>query len=94
MGVVCPSVETQRRAIVGAWTKQHRHIMKLAIIVGCTGCDSCRWVCKANAISFDHEGAHVDASRCIGCAACVPECPSEAIRMVERTVPTNNKTEE
>ncbi len=57
---------------------------KIAVIVGCTGCDSCRWGCKVKAISFDHEGAHVDLSKCIGCGACVHECPSEAIRIVDQ----------
>ncbi len=57
---------------------------KVAIVVGCTGCDSCRWACPTEAITFDHEGAHIAPERCVGCGVCVNECASEAIRIVER----------
>ena len=56
---------------------------KTAVVIGCTGCDSCRWSCPAKAISFDHTGAHVDPEKCIGCGTCVDECASEAIHIKE-----------
>ena len=56
---------------------------KYAVVIGCTGCDSCRWVCPVKAISFDHTGAHVDPKRCTGCGLCVEECASEAIHIKE-----------
>lgn len=57
---------------------------KVAVVIGCTGCDSCRWVCPVKAITFDHAGAHIDVQRCIGCGLCVEECASEAIHIQER----------
>ena len=57
--------------------------MKKYIIVGCTACDSCRWVCVRQAISMDADGAHIDQDKCAGCGKCVEECPSEAIRETE-----------
>ena len=48
-------------------------------IRGCTGCDTCRWLCKVQAISFDHEGAHVDPEKCVGCGNCYESCQPGAI---------------
>ena len=72
---------------------------KIAVVAGCTGCDTCRWLCKADAITYDHKGAHVvpekcvgcvednlasiDYSKCVGCGVCADNCQSYAIRMVE-----------
>ena len=63
---------------------------KVAVIIGCTGCDSCRWVCPVEAISFNHAGAYIDEQRCIGCGRCIDECASEAIRIQERTKGKND----
>ena len=51
----------------------------VAVIRGCTGCDTCRWLCKMQAITFDHAGAHVDADKCVGCGVCADNCQSFAI---------------
>ena len=51
----------------------------IAVVRGCTGCDSCRWLCKVQAITFDHAGAHVDAEKCVGCGVCAENCQSFAI---------------
>lgn len=56
---------------------------KIAKVVGCTGCDTCRWLCKVHAISFDHMGAHIDSEKCVGCGICANNCQSYAINMVE-----------
>lgn len=50
---------------------------------GCTKCDGCRWLCPANAITFDYEGAHIDPERCRGCGLCRDNCASEAIRVTD-----------
>jgi len=54
---------------------------RVAVVRGCTGCDTCRWLCKVQAISFDHEGAHVDPEKCVGCGVCADNCQSFAIRL-------------
>ncbi len=50
---------------------------------GCVKCDSCRWECRFQAISFDREGARIDPRRCTGCGRCIAVCPAEAISSVE-----------
>ena len=59
----------------------------VAVIRGCTGCDTCRWLCEMRAITFDHAGAHVDAEKCVGCGVCADNCQSFAIsiRPLEQT---------
>jgi pyruvate formate lyase activating enzyme len=59
---------------------------KIAVIIGCTGCDSCRWICPVQAIWFDYMGAHVDPEKCIGCERCVDECASEAIQIKRKNL--------
>ncbi len=53
----------------------------------CLGCGNCEAVCRFNAISIS-DGAtpvyQVDPIACDGCAACVYQCPEEAIRMQEQ----------
>ena len=56
----------------------------IAVVRGCTGCDTCRWLCKAGAIAFDHDGAHIDPAKCVGCGVCADNCQSFAIRMKPR----------
>ncbi|MFA6931362.1 MAG: 4Fe-4S binding protein [Lentisphaeria bacterium] len=55
---------------------------KYIIDRGCTRCDSCRWLCPVQAISFDLDGAHIDQEKCIGCGICYDNCASEAIRKI------------
>ena len=52
---------------------------RIAVVRGCTGCDTCRWLCKMQAITFDHDGAHVDPDKCVGCGVCAENCQSFAI---------------
>ena len=56
---------------------------KRAVVAGCTGCDTCRWLCNFNAITFDHNGAHIDANKCTGCGKCADNCQSYAINIIE-----------
>lgn len=56
----------------------------IAVVRGCTGCDTCRWLCRAGAITFDHDGAHIAPEKCVGCGVCVDNCQSFAIRMKSR----------
>ena len=57
---------------------------QIAVVAGCTGCDTCRWLCTVEAITFDHNGAHIDPEKCIGCGKCADNCQSYAINMVEK----------
>lgn len=54
----------------------------IAVVRGCTGCDTCRWLCKMQAITFDHAGAHVDPEKCVGCGVCAENCQSFAISIM------------
>jgi MinD superfamily P-loop ATPase len=51
----------------------------------CQGCGNCYDVCRYGAVlppTDGREGYVVDPIACEGCAACVYQCPEEAIRMV------------
>ncbi len=53
----------------------------------CTNCETCKMVCRYDAILPDPEGAPVqwiDPIACDGCAACVYACPEFAISMVRQ----------
>ncbi|MBR0459339.1 MAG: 4Fe-4S binding protein [Victivallales bacterium] len=52
------------------------------VVRGCTGCDTCRSLCPAEAITYDLEGAHIHQEKCIGCGTCMENCASEAIREI------------
>ena len=47
----------------------------------CESCGTCEVRCQMEAISSPDGKALVDRSRCIGCALCVPSCPSGALRL-------------
>ena len=49
---------------------------------GCTGCDTCRSLCPAEAITFGLEGAKINQDKCVGCGTCMDNCASEAIREI------------
>ena len=65
---------------------------RIAVVRGCTGCDTCRWLCKAQAISFDHDGAHIDPEKCVGCGVCADNCQSFAIS-IKPVEPTKQETD-
>ena len=64
-------------------TEDNTMTRKIAVIRGCTGCDTCRWLCRMEAITFDHAGAHVNPDKCIGCGKCADSCQSFAITIKE-----------
>ncbi|MBC7236812.1 MAG: P-loop NTPase [Chloroflexi bacterium] len=45
----------------------------------CNACGLCREVCRFNAVVADAEAHHILPWACCGCAACLPECPQQAI---------------
>jgi len=49
----------------------------------CSGCQFCKMVCPASAISFDEEKVvcRVNEAVCKGCGACVGVCPSDAVSL-------------
>ncbi len=47
----------------------------------CGGCGTCQAVCRFDAVHEDETGFWVDPIACDGCAACVYQCPEEAITM-------------
>jgi Na+-translocating ferredoxin:NAD+ oxidoreductase subunit B len=56
-----------------------------AVTRGCTKCGWCVHECQAGAITFDREGAHIDAEKCTGCGRCYDNCAFEAIERIEVT---------
>lgn len=51
----------------------------------CTGCGICvEDRCPVEALTLDDDIAVLDKSLCIGCGLCVSQCPTEAIRLVNR----------
>jgi ferredoxin len=54
----------------------------------CIGCKNtiCVTVCPVDAFREDKDCLWIDPDACIDCAACVPECPVEAI-YTDRNVP-------
>ena len=48
----------------------------------CTPCGVCDERCQMDAIVEEEDEYRVLAERCIGCGACVPFCPAEAITLV------------
>jgi MinD superfamily P-loop ATPase len=47
----------------------------------CAGCGDCMAVCRFDAILEENGAYSVDSIACDGCAACVTQCPSQAIHM-------------
>jgi MinD superfamily P-loop ATPase len=50
----------------------------------CTGCGSCREVCRFEAVLPEGDAFRVDPIGCEGCASCFYRCPSGAIRMEDQ----------
>jgi MinD superfamily P-loop ATPase len=51
----------------------------------CSACGTCQTVCRFDAVYETGEGYEIDPIACDGCAACVYQCPSEAIHMLPQT---------
>jgi MinD superfamily P-loop ATPase len=47
----------------------------------CAGCGTCQAVCRFDAVHDKENKYWIDPIACDGCAACVYQCPEEAIRM-------------
>ncbi len=53
----------------------------------CNACATCQDVCRFDAVLDDGEGGYkIDPLACDGCAACVYQCPEEAISMHDQVV--------
>ncbi len=50
----------------------------------CTECLTCTELCQVKAIRPAEDGLELDAVACLGCGACVTNCPSGALSLVER----------
>lgn len=52
----------------------------------CNACGNCEQVCRFDAVCVDNGNYSIDHISCEGCAACVYQCPEEAIQMHPQTV--------
>ena len=52
----------------------------------CTSCGDCQAVCRFDAINYNNGSYVVDPIACDGCAACVYQCTTKSIAMVEQVV--------
>ena len=51
----------------------------------CTECETCADRCQMDAITYVDGVSSVDPLLCIGCGLCVTTCPTEALRLFEKT---------
>lgn len=51
---------------------------------GCMGLGSCMAACEFGAITIENGIAHIDDSKCTGCARCVATCPKGIIELVPK----------
>ncbi len=51
----------------------------------CTGCGTCKELCRFDAVSESDEKFVVDALNCEGCGVCVDLCPEKAIDFPQKT---------
>ena len=68
------------------WMRYHLHLGQGGLelcVIKIRNTDTCRWLCKRQAISFDHQGAHIDPEKCVGCGICADNCQSFAITIQE-----------
>ena len=49
---------------------------------GCIGCKMCEKACEFDAIKVTDNLAHIDQTKCTGCAKCVEKCPKKIIKRV------------
>ena len=50
----------------------------------CTNCEICTELCQMSAPTFVDDMLTINLNRCIGCGACVANCPSEALSLKKR----------
>jgi uncharacterized Fe-S center protein len=60
---------------------------------GCVFCCTCQMLCPVDAVRMDTQGARIDPNVCIGCGACMANCPGEAIEPVEDESETKGNEE-
>ncbi|MEM8733852.1 MAG: ferredoxin family protein [Planctomycetota bacterium] len=55
--------------------------MAMVVTQPCIGCKdkSCLVVCPTECFHEDSQMVYIHPEECIDCAACIPECPTEAI---------------
>jgi len=80
------SKETARyHGIMDCWAAlQVFHGTKLCPYA-CIGLGSCLNACNYDALSLSDGLVHIDGERCVGCALCISECPTQVLEMTERS---------
>lgn len=61
---------------------------------GCSICRTCVYLCPAEAITMDADGAHINQDQCSGCGKCFDNCPSDAISVYEIPEKTGEMTDD
>lgn len=61
-------------------TKKIEHTLcKPKMVKDCKGCGTCVEVCSERAIKIINGKAEFDSTKCIGCAACISNCPNKCL---------------
>ena len=58
-------------------------IVKQNCTVGCIGCKLCEKACVYGAVHVENDLSRIDYEKCVLCGACVKNCPTKTIVMVE-----------
>ena len=73
---------------VSVGIKGDPHVSKACIDkAACTSCGKCKEVCLQRAIIEDAGTYTINVTRCIGCGACIRECPVKAISSYSQNKP-------
>lgn len=67
------------RVLVRCSSRQPGAAVRKACSTGCIGCKKCERTCEHDAIHVTDNLAQIDYEKCVGCGACVENCPMHVL---------------